>query len=160
MVNTDLSTNITSNTELTYNRIESRVENITERGVCGHTGLVPQKEEPGIWGLWPECARHFLKGLGLLCWLAFTQTGGPDGPLGPLGEGRPPSLLGPLFAKLPEDLAGQSLDKHNPPPQKSRISEHPLPPPRPFCLGSFICKVQTTPGKGGGGSGPPGLAFT
>lgn len=47
--------------------------------------------------------------------LALTQTGGPGdpgAPREPLGEGRPPFLLGLLFAKLPEDPAGQSLDTH------------------------------------------------
>lgn len=82
-------------------------------------------------------------------------------PWGPWGRGGLLPSWGPCLQSSQrtwQDRAWTSTEHRQ--PQKSRISERPLPPPRHFCLGSFSCKAQTTPGKGGGGPGPPGLAFT
>lgn len=86
--------------------------------------LRPNPEAPGHWAS-RACSlgapgRRLL--LGSACISSAARAGGPCRPLGTVagpprnaaraGEGRPPSLPGPLFAKLLENQAGQSLDKH------------------------------------------------
>lgn len=67
------------------------------------------------------------KALGLLGRLAFTQTGGPGGPLERGGEGRPPSHPGLLFAELPRTWQDRAWTNTEHPQQKCQISKHPLP---------------------------------